>query len=106
MGLSQAAFAKKIGISKGALQYYEKGEREPSASTIKKIAEISGHSIDWLMTEERTFGFVSPDDITCKIIQLLDGMEEEKRRDVLKHIKEKKLLEELLEERRQRKEAA
>lgn len=44
-GLSQAEFAKLLGVSKRTLQQWEQGRREPSgaAKTLIKIAELEPH---------------------------------------------------------------
>jgi len=52
-------------------------------------------STDWLI-----YGKGSPEDaadpITKKILTMLEGMDEEQKRDVLRYVKKEKLLEELL----------
>jgi len=47
--LSQDDFAKKIGISRPTVGFYENGERLPDALVLKKIAESCNASIDWLL---------------------------------------------------------
>ena len=47
--LSQEAFAKKIGISKSVIGFYESGNRIPDASILKKIVENCEISVDWLL---------------------------------------------------------
>jgi transcriptional regulator with XRE-family HTH domain len=47
--LTQAEFAKKIGISRPTVGFYENGERLPDASILKKIAEKCDVSADWLI---------------------------------------------------------
>ncbi|MCM1381684.1 MAG: helix-turn-helix transcriptional regulator [Muribaculaceae bacterium] len=46
---SQDVFSKEIGISRGALSYYENGEREPDAEIIYKICEHCSVSADYLL---------------------------------------------------------
>lgn len=46
---SQDIFANEIGISRGALSYYENGEREPDAEIIYKICESGNVSADYLL---------------------------------------------------------
>ena len=46
--LSQAAVAKELEIAARAYQYYEYGEREPKLSTLIKIADFYGVSLDYL----------------------------------------------------------
>ena len=38
-GLSQQAFAEKVGVSQSAINYWENGDRQPRTSQIKKIAQ-------------------------------------------------------------------
>jgi len=47
--LSQAKFAKKIGVARATIGFYEVGKRTPDAKTLKKIADSCGISIDWLL---------------------------------------------------------
>ena len=46
--LTQADIANKIGVTKSAIAMYEKGEREPSLETIKKIAELLNVDMNYL----------------------------------------------------------
>jgi len=52
MGLNQSDFARLIGISMRGLQTYERREREPRSSVLKKIAEAGSVTVDWLLSEE------------------------------------------------------
>ena len=46
--LSQGAVAKELGMGSRAYQYYEYGEREPRLSTLVRIADFYGVSLDYL----------------------------------------------------------
>ena len=46
---SQANFAKLIGVTQVALSSWERGARDPAASTISLIARSCGVSSDWLL---------------------------------------------------------
>ena len=46
--LSQAAVAKELGIGARTYQYYEYGEREPHLSTLIRIADFYGVTLDYL----------------------------------------------------------
>lgn len=46
---SQDVFASEIGISRGALSYYENGDRIPSAETIYNICFINNVSANELL---------------------------------------------------------
>ena len=48
-GLSQAEFAKQIGVSKSSVNMYERGEREPNFETLETIADYFNVDLDYLM---------------------------------------------------------
>jgi transcriptional regulator with XRE-family HTH domain len=48
--VSQADFAREIGISQGQLSRYEQGISEIGAEVLLRLAEKSGNSIEWLLT--------------------------------------------------------
>ncbi len=47
--LTTDAVAENIGVSVAAYRYYERGEREPNISTINKLADFYGVSVDYLL---------------------------------------------------------
>lgn len=51
-GLLQQDMAEKIGITKSAYGYYEQGKTTPDVITAKKIANILGVSVDYLLGKE------------------------------------------------------
>ena len=46
---TQAAFAKKVGISRPTVGFYENGERLPDAETISRLCESCAVSSDYLL---------------------------------------------------------
>lgn len=48
-GLSQQALADKLGISKSAINMYERGEREPAFETLEIIADFFNIDMDYLL---------------------------------------------------------
>lgn len=48
--MTQAALAKKIGITQGYLSALENGEKEPGATVLLAIAQQFGRTVDWLLT--------------------------------------------------------
>lgn len=48
-GMSQTELANKIGVSRGAISYYETKERLPDIVTLGKIAELFDVSSDYLI---------------------------------------------------------
>lgn len=81
------------------------------------FAEIMEVRLDWLLTgegpmerekgiaEEMAKYGLSLDDISARIVLLLKDMPEEARRELLRSLEEKKLLRELIEERKKLKDA-
>ncbi len=47
-GISQKQLSKELGISERNYQRYEYGEREPSLSTLIKLADYFNVSLDYL----------------------------------------------------------
>lgn len=45
-GYTQVQFAKKLGVSLSALQKWEDGKSDMRVSSLKKISEITGFSMD------------------------------------------------------------
>jgi predicted transcriptional regulator len=105
-------FAKRAGIPYRTFQSYISGERVPGADKLSKIATQMCISIDWLLTGEgemirREGGDIynNESEVMKLIIQALRDMPEDQQRDVLKYCEEKKLLRELMEERKGKKQA-
>ena len=48
-GMSVAAFAKTLGVTQPAMNYYIKGERKPSVELILKLCYNFNVSFEWLM---------------------------------------------------------
>lgn len=48
-GFSQAALAKKIGVSKSSVNMYERNEREPGFETLEAIADTFNVDLDYLL---------------------------------------------------------
>jgi transcriptional regulator with XRE-family HTH domain len=55
LGLSQAAFARLVGISRNTLGKVERGHL-PRAATLSRVARAGGVSVDWLMQGSRDSG--------------------------------------------------
>ena len=49
-GISQDAFSRELGISKGSLGFYERNENLPNAEVILKICSSTGVRPEWLLT--------------------------------------------------------
>lgn len=49
MGVTQDDFAKLLGISLSAVAKWESGTNAPGKQAVKRIAEVTGVSADWLV---------------------------------------------------------
>lgn len=49
LGMTQEDAAKKVGISREQLSYYENSRREISLSTLAKLATLYGHSLEYFL---------------------------------------------------------
>ena len=50
--MTQADFARRIGVTQGYLSALENGEKEPGSAVLLAIRQEFGKSIDWLLTGE------------------------------------------------------
>jgi transcriptional regulator with XRE-family HTH domain len=48
--MTQAQFARRIGVTQSYLSALEHGEKEPGSAVMLAISEAFGKSIDWLLT--------------------------------------------------------
>ena len=48
--ITQAEFARRIGVSQGHLSYIERGGKEIGAEILLRISREFGKSIEWLLT--------------------------------------------------------
>lgn len=46
---TQPVFSKKMGISLPALQNYEAGKRVPRGDALRRIALLTGQTVDWIL---------------------------------------------------------
>lgn len=54
-GLSQRELAKSIGVTETTISRYASGGRVPRGSEIKKIADVLGVSIDFLLSNDHKY---------------------------------------------------
>jgi len=55
--MTQAEFARSVGVTKGHLSSLERGEKEAGAAVLLAISQEFGKSVDWLLTGK---AFVEP----------------------------------------------
>lgn len=75
-GYTQIAVAKKLGITNTALSNYERGERDPDTTLLKRLAELYLVSIDWLLGSNQNPGAGPDQKTTTKTIDILDALED------------------------------
>ena len=51
--MTQAEFAKSIGVTQSYLSALERGIKEPGATVLLAISREFGKSVDWLLTGEQ-----------------------------------------------------
>jgi transcriptional regulator with XRE-family HTH domain len=54
--MTQADFARRIGVTQGYLSALENGEKEPGSAVLLAIRQEFGKSVDWLLTGETYIG--------------------------------------------------
>ena len=59
VNMTQAQFAKTIGIKRSAYAYYESGRTRPKIETLRTIAKVYGLDVNTLISKRR-FKFSSP----------------------------------------------
>lgn len=59
LNLTQSDLAEKLGINQSAVGKYERGELEPSISTLRLLSKIFECSIDYIVCNSDDFGVVS-----------------------------------------------
>lgn len=79
--LSQDAVARTIGITRSAYSHYEINNRQPVYDTLIKLAAFFNVTTDYIIEGEtrNTAAEVTPD--TQEIIQLLNNMDEDRRKE-------------------------
>ncbi len=48
--MTQAEFARRVGVAQSYLSALERGEKEPGAGVLLAISREFGKSVDWLLT--------------------------------------------------------
>lgn len=51
--MTQAEFARRVGVTQSYLSALEHGEKEPGAAVLLAISKEFGISVDWLLTGQK-----------------------------------------------------
>lgn len=98
--LTQTEIAQKLGISQQRYQPWEGGKKgkhiEPPLDMLPRIADMLNVSLDWLITggigisiDDRINNY---DFIVIEIIDILQDLDQDMRKEILKYAKEKKIV--------------
>jgi transcriptional regulator with XRE-family HTH domain len=76
--ISQIEIAKRTGISRDAISKYERGDVTPSIEYAKRIAEVLGVSLDYLVSENDNEDILDKETVNrIKEIQQLPKIDKE-----------------------------
>jgi len=83
--LSQGELADKIGVSRDAIGKYERGDIMPTADKAKKMADVLGVSLDFLMSDKAKEEAVTDKDMIYRMqeIQKLPDNEKDKINSII-----------------------
>lgn len=111
--LSQNAFGKMLGVTKQTIINYEKGKTTLPKTFVLSLKELFNVNPNWLergegeifrelsQVREPTPAYVTP--TIEKIVRMLEGMTPDEQKEILKYLKERKLIKDLLKERAKKK---
>jgi transcriptional regulator with XRE-family HTH domain len=98
-GLSQAEFAETLSLTQGFISKVEINRAQFTIEHVVAIAHIYNIDLNWLLVGE---GKVLTDQKVGSVVEMIDNMlenmDEERQRDVLKYASEKKQLMNLIAE--------
>lgn len=95
---TDAELANLMNISSSAVSMWKIRGNIDLPSIITLCEKVN---MDWLIFGRgEMYSDMKPDTVKGKILTMLDDMDEEQQREILKSIEKEKLIEELLEERR------
>ncbi len=83
-GLSQQELARLLGISKSAVNMYERGERQPNFETLELIADFFNVDTDYLLGRTNTARIAYPDTVAAHFDT--DDLTEDEKKDVENYI--------------------
>lgn len=108
-GLSQVEFAEKLDLTQGFISKVEKNSAQFTIEHLILVGNIFDVDMNLLLKGKVTDVVAEPpcpyhhSPVAEKINQMLDDMDEEAQRDVLKYTEKTKLLADLMKERQEKK---
>lgn len=95
LGLTQAAFGEKLGLSQTNVKDIEIGRKKVSVEIALEIERIYHADFRWLFTGAEGRGGATgsaPDPIVAETIKVMAGMDQETQREVMKYAQDKRQL--------------
>ena len=89
-GLTQVELAKLIGIGNSTFSRYERGEVNPSAEMLSKIAIALGVDVNMLFDDTTASNYVSIPELQIRIIENILKQPKENLQEILKFIQKLK----------------
>lgn len=113
MGLTQAEFGARLGFKWDKIKNIETNLQKLTPEIALDIEDKFSFSFRWLLTGKGSMTADAPadagsrrapgtplDPITATVVNMMSGMDDARKREILKYAEEKKLLLDLLTERR------
>ena len=98
LGLTQAEFAEKLGITPTYLSEIERGNRHPAYQFFLALINEFGVNLNWLFTE-RGEQFINPvehlselDPLSEEVLSILKNLPEDRRKGVLNYVRDQKII--------------
>lgn len=80
---TQSKLSSLLGVSRSAVSMWEIGSSEPDTETISKMAELFGVSTDYLLGREEKPPEKTSDDLSNKIMELFNLLDEKHQKQVV-----------------------
>ena len=108
LNLTQGKFADSLGVPLTTISKYERGEVKPTSEFLIKLSKIYGVNLNWLLTgegtmfksgsQDRLVNAPDPNGNLSTALKMLSELPEEKQKDCLNFIWDKKLISDLKNE--------
>ena len=80
--LTQTELASKIGVTRGLVGQWESHRKKPGRESLRKIAEVTLVSMDWLLTGDAVSGVNVKDPDALRILRAFMRMSERQRKNM------------------------
>lgn len=108
LNLTQGKFADSLGVPLTTISKYERGEVKPTSEFLIKLSKIYGVNLNWLLagegtmfksgSQDRLVNIPDPNGNLSTALKMLSELPEERQKDCLNFIWDKKLISDLKNE--------